>query len=57
MTPYLAVLLIVIIGAWFVAAVKLNELFLAQSALKEKELADAEQVKSVSENAIEGATS
>lgn len=58
MTPYLAGLLIVIIGAWFVATIKLNELFLAQSSLKEKELADAEQAKSaVSENAMEGATS
>ncbi|SPN73491.1 ADP/ATP translocase 1,ADP/ATP carrier protein family,TLC ATP/ADP transporter [Chlamydia serpentis] len=38
MTPYLAVILLVIIAIWLVSATKLNKLFLAQSALKEKEV-------------------
>lgn len=43
MTPYLAVLLFVIIFVWIVAATQLNKLFLAQSALKEKEAAEEQK--------------
>lgn len=42
-TPRLAMILLVIIVAWIVAAVRLNKLFLAKSALKEKEAAEEAQ--------------
>lgn len=54
MTPYLAILLMVIIGVWLVAAFKLNDLFLAQSALKEKELAEQKKAQTVSDSASMG---
>ena len=41
MTPFLAVALFAIIMVWLTSATKLNKLFLAASAAKEQELAEA----------------
>ncbi len=48
MTPFLAVALLIIVGVWLFSAKRLNTLFLAASAAKEKELAVDSLKKEVS---------